>query len=215
MTSGSGDPVIFPSNGSIIRRPLSSTGSCGSVPRLHRYYGALRLPKCPSRRTSLPSPGGTTLASVLRSQEPRTSNAHGPGVVDRVLLPGIEVEASGSPRFLGNPLWTCHALRPRRDLHARPLRHFGAAFRFSNGVGSRERFTFRGSITRPAHSLFTLRSPDCSGTTQNSLPAAGQLYRAGLATRWVPIQGFKLFGYSPCPGLSWRTRRMNGTPDCP
>jgi len=27
--------------------------------------------------------------------------------------------------------------------------------------------------------------------TQDSLPAAGQLCRAGVGTRWVPMQGFR------------------------
>jgi hypothetical protein len=48
---------------------------------------------------------------------------------------------------------------------------------------------FRGSITRPTHSLSTLRSRDRSRTTQDSLPAAGLLCRVGLATHWVPMQG--------------------------
>ena len=72
---------------------------------------------------------------------------------------------------------------------------------------------FRGSITRPAHSLSTLRSPDYSGTTQDSLPAAGQLCRAGLITRRVPMQGFKRLCDPPCPGLAWRTIiRVKGLP---
>ncbi len=40
---------------------------------------------------------------------------------------------------------------------------------------------FRGSITRPAHSLSKLRSPRHPVTTQDSLPAGGPLYRAGFA----------------------------------
>ena len=37
-------PRMFPSSGLMTRRPLPSTGSLGSVPLLHRYYEALRLP---------------------------------------------------------------------------------------------------------------------------------------------------------------------------
>ncbi len=40
---------------------------------------------------------------------------------------------------------------------------------------------FRGSIARPSHSLSTLRTADYSNGTQDSLPAAGQLYRTGIA----------------------------------
>src|SRR3712207_1393449 len=39
-------------------------------------------------------------------------------------------------------------------------------------------------------SLSTLRSPGHPGTTQDSLPAAGLLGRAGLVTRRVPMKGF-------------------------
>ena len=64
---------------------------------------------------------------------------------------------------------------------------------------------FRGSFPRPGHSLSTLRSPDCSGTTQDSLPAAGLLCRAGLVTRWVPLKGFRFYFASSFPRLAWRT----------
>lgn len=38
---------MFPSNSSLIRHPLPSTGSCGTVPLLPRYYQMLRLPDIP------------------------------------------------------------------------------------------------------------------------------------------------------------------------
>jgi len=38
---------MFPSNGCLKRRPLRSTGPCGPVPPLRRYYGTLRLPAVP------------------------------------------------------------------------------------------------------------------------------------------------------------------------
>jgi hypothetical protein len=44
MVSDPGMSDIVPLRRSVIRRPLPSTGSFGSVPRLHQYYGALRLP---------------------------------------------------------------------------------------------------------------------------------------------------------------------------
>ena len=37
-------PGIFPSNGSMFRQPLGSSGFLGSVPRLPSYYELLRLP---------------------------------------------------------------------------------------------------------------------------------------------------------------------------
>ena len=67
--------------------------------------------------------------------------------------------------------------------------------------------SFRGSITRPACSLSTLRSLGRPTTTQDSVPAAGQLCRGRLATPWVPLQGFRLpMSYlPPCPSFAWRT----------
>src|SRR5690606_32500138 len=49
---------------------------------------------------------------------------------------------------------------------------------------------FRGSIARHFPSLSTLRSRPRGTTTQDSLPAAGQRYRAGMVTRWVPKDRF-------------------------
>lgn len=67
--------------------------------------------------------------------------------------------------------------------------------------------SFRGSITRPACSLSTLRSLGRPTTTQDSVPAASQLCRGRLATPWVPLQGFRLpMSYlPPRPSFAWRT----------
>jgi hypothetical protein len=67
--------------------------------------------------------------------------------------------------------------------------------------------SFRGSITRPACSLSTLRSLGRPSTTQDSVPAAGQLCRRRLATPWVPLQGFRFpISYlPPRPSFAWRT----------
>lgn len=40
-------PIVFPFNDSVIWQPLGSSGSLGTVPRLHRYYELLRLPAAP------------------------------------------------------------------------------------------------------------------------------------------------------------------------
>jgi hypothetical protein len=36
--------MAFPSNDSVLRQPLGSSGSLGLVPRLHGYYWLLRIP---------------------------------------------------------------------------------------------------------------------------------------------------------------------------
>src|SRR5512135_3314899 len=45
-------------------------------------------------------------------------------------------------------------------------------------------------MTRPVHSLSTLRSAGCPDTTQDSLPAAGQLFRAGVGAPQGSIERF-------------------------
>lgn len=102
-------------------------------------------------------------------------------------------ETRGPPTFPGNPWCLCPALRPRRNRRARP---YGPPTR--SPLYPRRRlphWVFRGSITRPRHSLSTLRRADRSTATQDSLPAAGPLYRTGLSTRRVPTKGFRAASY--------------------
>ena len=62
-----------------------------------------------------------------------------------------------------------------------------------------------GLNTRPTHSLSTLRSRGCApGPRKTRFRSAGQPYRAGLITRWAPIEGFNLW-FPPSPGFAWRT----------
>src|SRR6266851_311078 len=49
---------------------------------------------------------------------------------------------------------------------------------------------FRGSITRPARSLCTLRSVDCSTTTQHTVPAGGQPWPGGIGYPQGPAERF-------------------------
>ena len=84
---GLGVPAIFPSYGSVIRRPLPSTGSLGSVPRLPRYYAGAPTPSRPSRRASLPSLGGTIRALACSLPQAASAAAW-----------GLEIWSPGSPR---------------------------------------------------------------------------------------------------------------------
>ena len=80
------------------------------------------------------------------------------------------------------PLCTCPARGPRRVPSARPSSTLGCCLPSYQGRRHSRRQTYRGSVTRPMHSLSTLRSAGCPDTTQDSLPAAGLLCRAGLDT---------------------------------
>jgi hypothetical protein len=56
--------------------------------------------------------------------------------------------------------------------------------------------------TFPVRLFHPLLSARFTGAFQDSLPAAGQLCRAGLITRWVPTRGFRaLYISSPSPRL--------------
>jgi len=166
----------------MIRRPASlHRVPAGRVPRLLRYYQGATTPCRPSRRTSFPSLGGTSLARSFRSRR-HNVRCRGPGGLLRapVAPAGFRLEATGPPTFLGNPDCALALLfdpgRPcasgPRDAPARPPRC---------PRRRRPRRVFRGSITRLRHSLSTLRSPGRPRTTQDSLPAVGQTLPDGLA----------------------------------
>lgn len=66
-------------------------------------------------------------------------------------------------------------------------------------------------LTRLNHTACVLAvyasQPTSPWSTQDSLPAAGQLCRAGVATRWAPVRGFVVFTSAPPrPGFAWRTK---------
>src|SRR5712664_3801583 len=163
---------IFPSSGSVSRHPLPSTGALGSVPPLRRYYGNARTPGHPSRLASFPSLGATTVRPLLSPLPP----AWGATLQGRGLSRGSpsrsSVEMAGPPRFLGD--LRAHAPLSDPDGTGTPS-HYGVSMLPSailEHVGSRHSL-FRGSITRPPHSLSTLRSQGLPWTTQDSLPAGG------------------------------------------
>ena len=93
---------MFPSNGSLKRRPLPSAGSIGPVPPPRRYYEALRLPaarfaalRClhlaipPVRPVCSQRPGRTTVGSGE--------------LLFRVPSRKLSVETAGSLRFPSDP----------------------------------------------------------------------------------------------------------------
>jgi hypothetical protein len=174
----------------VARRLLPSTGSRGSVPPLQRYYSTLRLPSTP------PAAFRCLHLAVPRLHPcfaPGVAGCgdDGPGVGHPVPPTGTDRGGEGASQVPGGPPRSCPALRPRRD---RTRQAIAAPRRGLPSLSQRRlpRFQrFRGSITRPVRSLSTLRSPGRPGTTQDSLPAAGQLCRTGLVTRKVPTKGFR------------------------
>jgi hypothetical protein len=128
------------------------------------------------------------------------------------------VETKGPPRFLGDPQVYMPALRPRRDLRARPW-VYG-----KSGPGLRTFRRTRLPRTMPASLLANIPTTrryclpyihTTSAPTTNLFRGSitqlrktrfrpvASLYRAGLATRWVPLQGFSNASslLPPCPSF--------------
>ncbi len=93
--------------------PLPSTGSRPmSVPPLQRYYQNATTSCLPSRRTSFPSLGGTTVASSVRSNVARDAKATGLGTSaysrashNRPLMPWKRQDL---PSSCGTPITCLH-----------------------------------------------------------------------------------------------------------
>jgi hypothetical protein len=131
--------------------------------------------------------------ACLRSTRRRARASRAGGGVFRVAP--IRIMSTGDDGISHVPVepQCAHArlLDPGGIENARPIN--GDSMLPSVGCGRRrlpQIALFRGSITRPMHSLSTLRSRGRPNTTQDSLPAAGQLCRAGFNTCRVPTRGF-------------------------
>jgi len=152
--------------------PFPPRGPLDRFPRFAGTTGMLGRPAIPRAslrflRSALPPCARFFLLSRRRGA-PRCRA----GVCHGVPLPDRSVEMVGPPRFLGD--LRAHALLSDPDGTGTPS-HYGVSMLPSailEHVGSRHSL-FRGSITRPAHSLSTLRSQGLPWTTQDSLPAGG------------------------------------------
>ncbi len=149
---------------------------------------ALRLPLPPAALRCLRA---RTVCARVRSR--RSAGRPGawswsPGSPFRERL----MEATGPPRFLGNPMCACPALRPRWDLRARPL----AARRCClppNLTASAPTISLLSRLHHTACALPVYASrAGLPRPTQHSVPAAGQLCRVGLSTHWVPLKSFRV-----------------------
>ena len=171
-------PAVFPSGSSMFRCPLPSTGSAwvrspASTVATRHSDSLMILPRdFVSFAATVPPP------PVFRSHGGRAPILREPGLLTGFPNRFLDVESSGPPRFLGDP--SVHV--PRSSTPARPRSQALAAPPvLPSAVSTASALatcSFRGSITRPAHSLSTLRSPGYPGTTQDSLPAGGLLCRA-------------------------------------
>ena len=129
----------------------------------------------------------------------------GPGAFAlRAALPlaaHYRMETTGPPKFLGDPYVRALFSDPGGTFAPGPTaRRCGLPLLAQRRL-PRLRF-FRGSMARPAHPLSTLRRMDHSTTTQDSLPAAGQLCRTGCFLLQGPNERFQLSIASSFPKLS-------------
>src|SRR2546425_374999 len=125
-------------------------------------------------------------------------------------------ETIRSPRFLRSP----HVCMPRSPTPASSSRlaSLGVSMRPSVRLttSALAGIISRGSITRPAHSLCTLRSADRSATTQHSVPAGGQPLPGGTgyplgSTERFPRSRLHLFPLSQAsPGALVATILRSG-----
>jgi len=86
----------------------------------------------------LPSHGRYHGCTRVSLPQPSSAPTTGLELVTRYLRPGLTVEATGPPRFLGNPWERVLLSDPGGIAHARPLRRRDAAFHRFKNVGSRK-----------------------------------------------------------------------------
>jgi hypothetical protein len=99
-------------------------GSAGPVPRLHQYYEGATTSCRPSRRTSLPSFGGTSVSLVVFAPR-RTSGPPRPGVGNPVSPAGmLPRKRQDLPSSWGTPIARLHMFQSDagRTVCTRPLR---------------------------------------------------------------------------------------------
>jgi hypothetical protein len=143
----------------------------------------------PSGRASFSSRCRTTLWSVVRSRYRQTLQWRARRISGRFLrgpVPLVGWSTMGLPWFLGNPnVYMPCSSTPARwlvpGLFSTTVQP--SAVSKSSALAVR---SFRGSITRPAHSLSTLRNAGYPIITQDSLPVGGQPLPGGISTHWVP-----------------------------
>src|SRR5262249_37207163 len=155
-------------------------GPPGRVPLLRRYYQSATTSCRPSRRTSLPSLGGTP-ASTRSFRSPADECAAGawswsPGNSSRDYRGGDDriSQVPGEPR-----LSVCHVQSTPAGLRA-PDQYGAAAWPLVCEKQRLPRKVFRRSIAWRSDSLPTLRRVGYPTTTQDSLPAVGQTLLGGL-----------------------------------
>ena len=164
----------------------------GEVRQLQRYYQDAMTSCYPSRRTSFPSLGDTSVA-LVKFAPGRTSAPPRPGVDNPVSPSGC---CRGSNRISQVPgesqLSVCTCSKPTPAGLFAPYHYGAAAWPLDPQVQRLPRKVFRRPIAWLSDSLSTLRRVGYPDPTQDSLPVAGQALSGGLSTHKIPLKGFRV-----------------------
>jgi len=149
----------------------------------------------------------------LRSRNRKTLRPRAWGCSPESPKPVFLTETTGPPRFLEDPAMNV----PCSSTPAGPLRSATAAHWCCLPLFGRRRLprlsAFRGSITRPAHSLSTLRRVGCPTATQDSLSGGWPALPGGTAYPPGPNERFQFIPSSfPRLRLAHPNSDENSTP---
>jgi hypothetical protein len=210
---GLGVPAVFPSCGSMLRRPLPSTGSgqvrspASSVTTRRSDSLTILPPGFVSFAVAVPPP------PVVPSQGGRAPILHRPGLLTGFPHRTFDVESSGPPRFLGDP--SVHV--PRSSTPAKPGNQALAAPRCCLPLFRWRRLSRHCSLSGLNHAARAL-------AVYASRPGSPR-HHARLATGWwppLPDRGCTCWvprevsaplvttaSLPPHPGFAWRTETVN------
>jgi hypothetical protein len=192
---------VFPTIEPTTRHPLFSAGFRRACSPGSTILWDAPTPVRPFRRTSLPSFGDTTPASVVCSQRPPTRGRGHRGVDVPVPEPELSVETDGAPRFPGTPRvpWPCS---PTPAGPCTPGHSGVSAWSPRLTRARTPADSFRGSIARPGHSLSTLRSEGHPSPRKTRFRLLAKLCRAGFVHPQGSDERFPSFESLP-PFLSF------------
>ena len=216
-------------------KPAARYEALGGVPD-HGPLTCTSLPSAGSPQARCPNFDGTMkMSDFLPSFSPRfvsfawryhyrASVFVSPARPDAGLGPGvfgcgnsqphvIDVETTGSLRFLGDPTVPMPCSQTPAGPPHQAITVVRRGPRIAKPRGLPRLAKFRGSIAGPQHSLSTLRRLRCRSSTQDSLPGAGQALPCGLSNRRVSRKVSELQSLPPFPSFltqlaNWQEVRL-------
>ena len=191
--------------------PFPPPGPPGGVPRLLRYYEALRFPAEPSGPTSF------SFAGPYHAVAPVFVSPSGPTPAW-----GLEHWRAAAPRpplrwgrrasqVPGEPLCAYAVFSDPGGIKSPGLKVIRRGPRSGNAEGYPRVRQSRGSIARPGHWLSTLHQDPCGACCKTRFRLRARLYRVGLATHRVPTKGFRdvlVTSLPPFPSFAWRNATL-------